>query len=307
MKLSTMLASATMACAFSSLPVQATESILTSVTSAENSVLTSTNRLLITSQGAVYEAIRESWGWRKQEVPAYYKNGSKAACVFLGITEMQGRVYTVCTDSAINLFAKKHLFSLDLTVTGATFKEVAEVKDVAIPNGLTDDENGNLYLADHGAPLLPGKIVKITVASPTSATQKNFKSFLACKPNGMKYSAGKLYVSLDAFSEVGLAQIYRYDVTSTDLINGKAIYNSFGFLDDFTLVKDGLIISEFLFGLVSHISESTGKILHQTSFITPTSITVGKSPLLTGGDLIVTERLPGAVYRFSNNWGVQAR
>jgi len=178
---------------------------------------------------------------------------------------------------------------------------------VALPNGLAADSSGNLYLANSGMPFLPGAIHKITLGSAFAiATQGVFHSFAAYKPNGLRYANGKLYVTVNPFSYVGLSQLLRYDLGANGLSNPTPIYSSLAFLDDFALVDSGAVVSEFLAGRIVHVNERGGE-LHQASFSQPTSVSLLTAPTYGVGNLLVTERSRGNVQRFINNWGLRPR
>lgn len=282
------------------------ELVATQVKNAENTIQTSNQRLFASSDGAFYELKLDSTGWSKAQVPVRFKDGVTRACYFLGITESVGTLYTACTEDSLNPLAKKHLFGLDIAQP-AQLTEVGELKNMALPNGLAADNNGNLYAADSGLPLLPGTIQKITLAGPYAiASQTTFHSFVFCKPNGLRFANGKLYVSTNPFSYLGLSQLLRYDVGANGLYNHTQIYSSLAFLDDFALVQGGAVVAEFLGGRIVHINEQGGE-LHQAIFSQPTSVTLLTAPQFGSGSLLVTERSYGDIQHFVNNWSLQPR
>ncbi|MEN8321219.1 hypothetical protein [Acinetobacter junii] len=282
------------------------EVILSGVSSAENSLLTSTNRIFVTGDQKVYELTKSADNqWNKQAILAYKTNGQSITCDFLGITEMQGKVYAVCADRVLNPFSTKRLFSLDLSSASPTLNEVGQIENTTLINGLTNDGNGNLYIADSSI-LGPGKILKLRIGTG-GVSQRTVLQYILAKPNGLKLDAGRLYVSLNAVTLLGHTQIARYDVSGERLVNGRTLYSSLSFFDDFSLVKNGLVITDFLTGQVKHIDENTGRVLHQSSFISPSSVLVGQQPILPRGTLLVTEKLLGTVYRYDNTWGLEPR
>ncbi|HYD59630.1 MAG TPA: hypothetical protein VEC35_04710 [Noviherbaspirillum sp.] len=297
---------ATFALFLASIAAQA-EPIATQVTSAENAIETSNHRLFVSSDGAFYELAFGNDGWAKTKVPAAFRDGANRSCYFLGIAELNGRVYTVCTADNVNPLAKKFLLALDTLDATPVLQEVGELHGVALPNGLTVDNAGNMYVADSGLPLLPGTIQKITLASAyTISTQTTFHRFLAFKPNGLRYAQGKLYVTVNPFSYIGVSQLLRYDLRPDGLRNETALYKSVAFLDDFTLVEGGAVMTEFLGGRITHVSER-GTELHRAGFTQPTSVSLLNAPAYGAGNLLVTERSTGNVHRFMNSWGLRPR
>jgi hypothetical protein len=283
------------------------ELVTSGVDSAENTLQTSSQRMFASSTGAFYEVTKTASGWTKTELSYKFKDGHSGSCYFLGITELAGMVYTVCTESTINPLAKKHLFGFGVNDISPHLTELGELKGMALPNGLTTDGSGNLYVADSGLPLLPGSIHKIPLTGPYSmGTKSVFHSFAACKPNGLRFSNGKLYVSVDPFSYVGLSQLLRYDLTPGGLTNKAVIFTSWSFLDDFALVKGGAVAAEFFGGRIVHITEE-GKLLHSASFAQPSSVSMATAPAFGPGSLFVTERGKGNIVRLVNDWGLLPR
>ncbi|HEY0844670.1 MAG TPA: hypothetical protein VGE12_04855 [Noviherbaspirillum sp.] len=283
------------------------EVVATGVRYAENAIQTSNQRLFVSSDGAFYELTAGASGWNKTAVPVHFKDGVARHCYFLGVAETMGRVYTVCTENALNPLARKRLFGLDIMQGAPQLVEAGELHGMSLPNGLAADDAGNLYAADSGLPLLPGTIQKITLAGPyTIATQTTFHRYLANKPNGVRYANGKLYVTVNPFSYLGVSQLLRYDLGANGLANCTTIYSSLAFLDDFTLVNGGAVIAEFLGGRIVHVSEQ-GNELHRASFSQPTSARLLTAPQFGAGNLLVTERGSGNVHRFVNTWGLQPR
>lgn len=283
------------------------ELVASGVDSAENTLQTSSQRMFASSNGAFYEVTKTAGGWAKAELSYKFKDGHSGTCYFLGITEYAGMVYTLCTESAINPLAKKHLFGFGLNDIRAQLTELGELKGMALPNGLAADGSGNLYAADSGLPLLPGAIHKIALTGTYSmGPQSVFHRFLACKPNGMRFSNGKLYVSVNPFSYVGLSQLLRYDLGASGLSNKAVVYASWSFLDDFALVKGGMVAAEFFGGRIVHITEE-GKLLHTASFAQPSSVSIATAPAFGPGSLFVTERGNGKIMHLDNGWGLLPR
>lgn len=283
------------------------EVMATGVKYAENTIQTSNQRLFVSSDGGLYELTAGAAGWVKTAVPMRFRDGLAHHCYFLGMAETMGKVYALCAEDTVNPFAKKYLFGLDIYQASAQLMEAGQLAGISLPNGLAADSLGNLYAADSGLPLLPGTIQKITLAAPyTISTQSTFHRFVACKPNGLRQASGKLYVTVNPFSYLGVSQLLRYDIAPNGLSNGTALYTSLGFLDDFTLVEGGAVLAEFLGGRIVHVSEQ-GNELHRASFAQPTSVNLLTAPQFGPGSLLVTERGSGTVHRFANTWELRAR
>lgn len=281
---------------------------LTNVTFPEN-MAKANGKVYVSTDGAIYALSGSGSNWQSSKVGVTFQNNERAdGCTFGGMTAMGQYVYSICTNNA-----GVHLFVLNSGDRAPAFSEVtlpkgAYISGVALANGLTNDGNGNLYLADHGAPLLPGKIVKLTLSGNNAlAGQSTIHNFFGCKANGVKFSNGKLYVTLNPFSYVGLSQLYRYDVGSSSLSNGKPLYSSWDFLDDFVLVNDGFLIADYMGGRVVHVkedgSEDAAKLTDPTL---PSSVTLSDD-----GKVLVTHRqttllatgATGSVHVYDSIWG----
>lgn len=273
-------------------------------------------KIYVSTNDALYVLSGSGSSWQSAKVPVKYRSGASAeGCNFTGLTTMGSKVFSVCSENIASPGATKHLFVLDSSSPSPGFNEITfgdpdnlYITNVALPNGLTND-GSNLYLADHGAPLLPGKIVKLTLNAGATgiASQSTMHNFFGCKANGVKYSNGKLYVTLNPFSYVGLSQLYRYDVGSSSLSNGKPMYNSWSFLDDFALVNDGFLVADYMGGRVLHVKEDgtvDGAALTDPTL--PSSVTLSDD-----GKVVVTHRqttliatgATGSVHVYDSLWG----
>jgi hypothetical protein len=287
-----------------------TELVALGLNAPENGIQTTNGRRFISSNGAFYELNHGRFGYSTTALPVQYLNNSSPSCYFLGITEMFGHIYTACTENNLDPYAKKHLLAMN--IYGTMLQEIARLDSMALPNGVTSDGNGNLYIVDNGIILLPGSVVNAKInqycplCSLNASSIKVIHNFQNCKPNGIKYGNGKLYISVDPLAYIGVSQLLRYDVTSSGLDNRVAIFSTWNFLDDFILVDGGIVLAEYLGTSIVHI-DNDGDVLHRATFTTPSSITFLAPPYYNYGDLLVTEALTGNVYRLINDWGLSPR
>lgn len=269
--------------------------VLSQIPYAENQLSASNGRWFISGDGAVFEGGGDGSGFSRKALPARLKDGRVHGCYFLGMAERQGRLFTICTDNSLNPFATKRLFSLDFFDPNAELREIWRAGDMALPNGMAVDENGDLIVADSGGPLLPGKLVKFRLDSHGQVLgQATIHQFPLCKPNGVRIDGDRLYVSLNPLSYVGISQLKRYRLDGDALRDGATIYDSWGFIDDFALTRDGVAVAEFLGGKVSHVRED-GTVLKQAWFDQPTSVSALAGGVFPGGGIRVTERGRGRV------------
>lgn len=272
------------------LPALAATPVFDGVPNAENQLAAGNGRWFVSGDGAVYEGRYDGRAYRKRALVARLRDGSPHACTFLGLAERRGRLFAVCSDSTLDPFAAKRLFSLDLADPAAELREIARPAGIALPNDLAVDPDGHLLLADSGAPLLPGRLWRLTLDAAGVVTgQAELHAFPLCKPNGLRVDGDRLYVSLNPLSYVGVSQLKRYRLTAGGLADGSTLYSSWGFIDDFALTTDGAVVAEFLAGRVSHVSEG-GQVLRQAAFAQPTSVRVSAGGDFPAGAITVTER-----------------
>lgn len=271
--------------------------LLEGIAAAENQLYSRNGRWFVSGEKGVFEAKFDGRSYSKQGLTARLLNGQAHQCYFLGMTERQGRMYAVCSDSALNPLATKRLFMLDLADPAGELTEIFNPTDVALPNGMATLPDGSLLLADAGAPLLPGKLLRFRVnAHGAIDSQAVYYRYVLNKPNGLKVDGQRLYVTLNPLTYAGLSQLRRYTLGPAGPQDGVLLYGSLGFLDDFALSSDGVVVAEFLAGRVSHVSEN-GQLLRQASVAQPTSVMMWSGAVLPAGDLSVTERGSGRLVR----------
>lgn len=256
---------------------------------AENSIQTSSGRTFISTNGALFEIMTSSTGKAAIPVPTRYANAGTTRCYFTGLAEYAGTLYANCAENTLVPTAPKHLLALDLTMPEATLTEIAELSNQGFANGLASDGAGHLYFANTSS-LGAGAIWRVTLSGRFSVAEvKAFHKLPLCSANGMKFHNNQLYVGINPPFFLGLSQILRYDVSATGLSNKAVIFQSWYVLDDFELVRDGLVTTEYLTGKVSHVSEK-GKVLStSTGFFLPTSARLVWDSASAQHQLVVTE------------------
>jgi len=271
--------------------------LLDGVQSAENQLLTQSGRWFVSGENGVFEGRFDGRLYSKQRLTARLLNGQAHQCYFLGMTERQGRLYTVCTDNVLNPLATKRLFVLNLADPAGELNETFNPTDVALPNGMATLPDGSLLLADSGAPLLPGKLLRFTVNTHGAVDgQSVYYRYVLNKPNGLKVDGQRLYVSLNPLTYAGLSQLRRYTLGAAGPQDGVVLFSSWWFLDDFALSSDGVVVAEFLGNRVVHVSES-GQLLREARVTQPTSVQLWRGVGVPAGDATVTERGSGRLLR----------
>jgi len=302
-----LILSAVLAATFASMSVAATtrQLMASGLNAPENGIQTSNGRRFVSSNGAAYEMKYSGSAWSATPITAKYLDNSNPGCYFLGMTEMYGYVYVVGNENIADAGSTKHLFVINIKAATPVLTEIFRFNVVAMPNGMTSDGSGYLYLADNGPLFQSGFIYRLKVpgSAPTTVSEmKSIYSYTGLKPNGIKYKSGKLYISLDPGAYVGTSELQSFTVTGGGLTGKTVIYKTSNLIDDFIVVSDGFVIAEYLGSAIYHVNK-TGAKLHSATFSMPTSITFLSGANVTCGDLMVTEASSaGNVYRLSNDW-----
>ncbi|WP_338849155.1 hypothetical protein V8J88_09405 [Massilia sp. W12] len=270
------------------------------VNHAENSLHSANGRWFVSSQGQLYEFWRNGAKWEKRTLPLATVDGAVPDCYFLGMAETASQVYTVCALDIYNAHGKRYLMRFDSRDNGAPqVKLAAQLSGVAFPNGLAADAQGNLYLADSGPLLLPGNLRKLSMQDGQLTNSQVLHQFPLCKPNGLKIDGKRLYVSLNPVTYLGKSQLLRYELGPFSLQNKLEIASSWSVMDDFALVKGGVLLADFLGGKLRWVMENGAeagvKPLKQV-----TSVSVSAAGLLA------TQR-SGQVQWLENDWQLQPR
>lgn len=274
---------------------------------AENAIQTSTGRTFVSTDGALYELKQSAAGqWTATALRATFTNPQTSRCYFTGLTEYAGALYGACAESTTSSSAPKHLMMLDLGLVNADLKQIGSLKATGFANGLASDGMGHLYYTSTGL-LQSGSVWRVKLTSASSIAEPvEFHKFTLCVGNGLKIYKNQMYVGVNPITFVGLSQLLRYDITATGLNNKSVIYYSWSILDDFSLVKDGLLIAEYLGQRVLHINES-GKVLRTASFSSPSSAHLINEPLSGKKAILVTEAGANRAKLIANEWGLQLR
>jgi len=276
------------------------------IAKAENSIQTSGGRIFVSSTEGLYELLQRPDGsWTKRVLPTMLRDGTSPSCYYLGITEYAGTLYTVCTEDSLNPLARKRLMGLDLASSAPLLQEVGSLTAIGNPNGLAADGAGNLYYAVSGL-LYAGSIHRVTLSGPFQLREDRVLMDLATdNPNGVKFSAGQLYVSTDPVLLLGVSYLLRYPVATAGLGLPKVVAHDLGFYDDFSLLSGGgVLMADFLGGKVMRIDEATGRVQQSFSIDQPTSARVIRAPVTGQSLLLVTQMGSNQVTLLTNpdNW-----
>ncbi len=201
-----------------------------------------------------------------------------------------------------DLILDKKIIKADLNQPLLNFESHHVLYDMFLPNGMTADTNGNLYLADTNFMGI-GKIVRISSTNGLVSQSTWLKTGVTC-PNGMSVKNGKIYFT-DFDIRYLKASVKRVDIKYGAASNLQTIYSKTGFFDDLDAGKfygkEGCVVADHLDGTIIFLNDS-GKVeykLDKGSFSFPSSVRLGKG--VFENTLLITEK--GILYDLYSNIG----
>jgi sugar lactone lactonase YvrE len=250
------------------------ETLVDGIASVENSLFTSTGRLLVTGDDGIYEIGKEASGPpRKTQVTA------SSGCKFSGITEAHGVLYAGCYDGT-----NSKVFAATLAPSPA-FQSIYDLPGVTLANGVAADDAGHVYIADS----THGNILRLTVdtTNPLKVTQNQVFSSGNLFPNGLKFYGSALYFSdFVAVKRLPLLADGRAGAITT-------LTTQLTFFDDLYVDAQGIFVANYLGGAITFLTPN-GFDLFDTAGLGlngPSSVVPAKGRLgLSNKDLIVTEK-----------------
>ncbi len=305
--------------------------VLGLVPKAENLIVTSDNRWFASGGDGFYQ-IDPSGATQPWKIPiAFDANAvpsSEKEGFFCGITQYKRFIYANCTLDPGGEGSPRYIMCMDTAQSPLSMVAIHCLFNAVFFNGMASDADGNLYLAEGGKffPPTPGKLVKLSLSSPTTvASQSDWLTGLDGRPNGIKIAGHTLYFSQNAVFLIGHSHVKKVEIKAEGTAGTpKTLYTSgIGkLLDDLELVDGGLLLTQA--GLLDSLSparfhrsrfnkviniDEEGRELHDSHVpLTPPSavrVMPGAGAAMSA-DLIVTERT-GVVSRLSQRWGVRPR
>lgn len=257
-----------------SLTKSATTKKIASIVSAENQVYTSDNRLFVTGRDGIFEIIANPDG-----TIGTVERAPKQSCDFGGITEAAGTLYANCSgNGAAYIYAAKVNNNL-------SFKRIFTYKKwVILPNGITADASGRIYVA---ATFL-GQILRLTPSPTDTLTFANtevWRGGTGFATNGIKFFDNSIFWTDSVF-------VNRI-VINADGKYGKqtrVLQAALTVLDDLAVNSNGILVADYLKGVIRSYDingRSTGTV--QAHFSGPSSVAWARAPFPVGS-IIVTER-----------------
>ena len=282
------------------------------IADAENQYFSKSGRLFITGGRNIFEV-------RKNSSQKFVKSGPlfDGNCYATGIVEYRNFLYATCTSQtkgrlkSLNeqkrcrlrtgnvlkcmkrKFAPSYLLAAELDEK-PKFRIISSLDTFLFPNGLTVDNDGNLYSADSFSKI----IFKMKLSSFNPYELEESKAWYKANlryPNGLKIKNNALYIT-------DLNRLIKLEITDEGN-PGKleVIYKSKNFLDDFSFFKKGILLTNFSKGTITFVKEN-GQFFNGPKLkMRPSSILQGRFPLFKRNQFIITDK--GWPYDFESNQG----
>jgi outer membrane protein assembly factor BamB len=252
------------------------------IVAAENQLFTSTGRLFVSGDEGVFEITRQGTQYSSRKLQ------SDAKCQFGGLTEHASTLYANCYDGQ-----DSKLYAAPLGET-PELRAIHALPGVGLANGLTSDEDGNLYVASS----FDGSILRLKLepGNPLAVSaQDTWLANSGLVTNGIKYFEGELFWT--AFTTLKSARL------RPDGLPGRQrdLFSALTFFDDLYASEDGFLLDDYLNGRVISV-DATGRNRSGTPISTfdgPSSVQPAQGRLgLPQNALVVTERNAGRLSLF---------
>lgn len=289
---------------------------LAAVPDAENQIFTPDGRLIATGGDGVYEIKRTSTGYAAERIAS-----DVPGCNHTGLAQIGAWLFSACQTRPNGLLGApdNHLLAAKV-VAGQPLRFVEvdravpdPMDSLSLPNGLAVSPDGRLLLADFNL-LMTAGVARLAV--DTSGTrprvtrfEKNWLSWQhdVYHPNGVRVAGSELFVS-----EINSVKRYQFDafgnVPSTlpapggrTVANEVLVYQGATVVDDIQPLCGGVAVNDFAGGRLIYMAptgpDSNGLPTYRqgvssgfASLQSPSSVQLGRAPMFTGKDILVTEK-----------------
>jgi hypothetical protein len=296
---------------------------------AENQLFTPDGRLVVTGGTGVFEVTRSGSGYRANALPAEVSGN----CNYTGLAQVGSWVFTACQQRPNGPFGApdNHLLAAQVTAgQPLRFVQVdrgasADPMDsLALPNGLATSPTGQLLVADYnlfGAAGLARLRLDLAGARPRITGFE--KDWLASAhgishPNGVRVLGNELFVS-----DLYFVKRFQFDAAGNVPLNLPAagggsvknevlVYQGFSVLDDIQPLCGGVAVNDYLGGRLIYMApagpDGNGLPTYRQSLASgwqslqqPSSVVLGRAPLFSGRDVLVTEK--GVLLEWNSDYG----
>lgn len=249
-----------------------TKFVLAAVASAENQLYTQDNRLFVSGDNGIFEVIG-----KPNNSASVVQLATKQNCAFGGIAEVSRVIYVNCaTLGSASLYAAK------LTAS-PSFIKIYTYKSAVLPNGMTADNSGRLYVAS----TFKNEILRLTPSAKNPLSISRAETWLGGSglfTNGIKYANGTVYWS-DGMTVMRAA-------LKADGTPGRAqgVFSSLSYFDDISVDGNSIFAADYISGVIRHYDlsgRSLGTIGQRLNG--PSSVARARAPF-PAKSFIVTER-----------------
>ena len=248
---------------------------------AENLHFTPDGRLIASGKG-IYEIVLRNGQY--QAVPLYSDD-----CGFAGIAQRGDWLYSVCATGPL-WAPKRYLLAAQLQAGMTPQFQIIKEIELAIPNGMAFDRNGVLLLADENF-FGGGKVVRVHIADGVVPQVTRIDTWLDHRhgvfyPNGIRVVGDQLFLT-----DAGNVKIIRFDDDGNVLAN-RTLFSRATIFDDLLPACGGAAVTDYINGTVLYIDRDGNKRYESSaqSFPGASSVQIGRPPLFTGYQLLITEK-----------------
>ena len=248
---------------------------------AENLHFTPDGRLIASGKG-IYEIVLRNGQY--EALPLYAGD-----CAFAGIAQRGNWLYSVCATGPL-WASKRYLLAAEVQPGITPQFQIIKQIDLVIPNGMAFDRNGVLLLADENF-LGGGKVVRVHIVDGATPQVTRIDDWLDYRhgvfyPNGIRVVGDQLFLT-----DTGKVKIIRFDDDGTVLDN-RTLYSRNTIFDDLLPACGGAAVADYINGTVLYIDRDGNKRYESSaqSFPGASSLQIGRPPLFTGYQLLVTEK-----------------
>jgi hypothetical protein len=292
------------------------KSTVATVPDAENQLFTPDGRLIVTGGTGAFEIVRSGSGYAAQPIAA----DVSGSCDYVGLAQVGAWVFTACQQKA-NLFAAPDNHLLVAKVVAGQplhFLQVPRpspdpMDTLGLPNGMAVSPTGQLLLADSNLTGWQGGVARLTLdlGGSVPAVTRFEANWLGSAqhlmhPNGVRVAGKELFVS-----DLNYVKRYQFDAAGNvpatlpspygPVANEVTVYSTLSVLDDIQPLCGGLAIDDFLGGKLVYMApagpDAYGRPTYRQAWASaplslqqPSSVQVGRGPLFSGTDVLVTEK-----------------
>lgn len=302
---------------------------IATIPDAENQLFTPDGRLVVTGGTGVFEVVKNGSGYAAVQAAAEVSG----TCNYTGLAQVGDWVFTACQQRPNGPLGApdNHLLAARVQL-GQPLKFVQvdrasspdPMDTLLLPNGLATSPDGRLLVADYnlfGGGAVARATLDLAGAKPRiTGFEKGWlgSAYGISHPNGVRVKGNELFVS-----DLYLVKRYQFDAAGNvplqlprpgggTVKNEVLVFQGATALDDIQPYCGGVIINDYLGGQLLYMApvgvDGNGLPTYRKALASgwaslqqPSSVAVGRGPLFTGYDLLVTEK--GILLEWNSDYG----